>query len=219
MQSDIKIYGPQISETLERLRDLSNTLSEHPFLKSRVFSSGRTVIGSVDFVFRWKTEPIISELLDLVSLIDNSLTGLNSRYTITTKIEGESVDTDKILKSAPEVAYSFFKFYGPSISAAIKGMNDLTEKIPVLFKSTFDSHLTLIGDFDYALKWIRVPTAEEIVMVLAEVDKALAFSGVWYKVTTKGHLFYKKEVPEIQVKIEEIKREAHLEARKATRHI
>ncbi|UCE12881.1 MAG: hypothetical protein JSV04_11895 [Candidatus Heimdallarchaeota archaeon] len=218
MQSNIKIFGPQIYEGLIKLQDLSNTLSGDSSLKSKVFSSGKPVIGTYDFVFEWTSEPTIVELLKLVSLIDSSLTGLKTRYTIITTNEKATTDIDEILKSFPDVAHSFFKFYGPSISKAVEAMNTLTRKIPILLKETLDDHsLTLIGEFDYSIRWVRYPSADEIVSVLKEVDTVLTPSGVWYTVTTKGHMSYRKEEPKEQLRIREARKEAQQDARKITR--
>lgn len=218
LQSNIKLLGPQISEGINNLQDLSNNLSGNTALKSRVFSSGKPVIGTYDFVFEWVSKPTITELLELVSLIDESLTGLKTRYTIITTNKKEIVDINNILRSFPDVAHSFFKFYGPSISKAIEAMNNLTQKIPLLLKETLDDQsLTLIGEFDYSIRWVRYPSTDEIVSVLKEVDTVLTPSGVWYTVTTKGHLLYRKEEPKEQIEIREARKEAHQEARKITR--
>ncbi|MHA1975911.1 MAG: hypothetical protein ACW98F_08670 [Candidatus Hodarchaeales archaeon] len=218
MISEIRLLGPQIHSALEKLVNLSHTLEEHSSLKSKLFSHGKVVIGPVDFIFEWSSEPTIAELLNLVTLIDKSFLGLKSRYTITTK-DSDLVDVGDIIKGTPNVAYSLFKFYGPSISDALDAMNGLIDKTPLLREGVLNNKpLTLIGEFDFAIQWIRYPETDEIIEFLKEVDNALASSGVWYTVTTKGHLTYRKDDTQALLQIQKTKEEAEGEARKITRY-
>ncbi len=219
MLSEIKIYGPQIHTSLEMLVKLSQTLKEHASLKSRVFFHDKAIIGDVDFIFEWKSKPTIVELLELVSLIDKSFIGLKSRYTITTRNE-RPADIEEIIASTANIAYSLFKFYGPSISDALHAMNSLVDKTPLLREGIIDNKpLTLIGEFDFALQWIRYPETDEIITFLKEVDNILTSSGVWYTVTTKGYLTHKKDDLQALRQFRKDIDEAEGEARKATRFV
>ncbi|MHA1995147.1 MAG: hypothetical protein ACW97Z_11440 [Candidatus Hodarchaeales archaeon] len=217
MYSEIKLFGPQIHSALENLVILSQTLEEHSSLKSKVFSHGKAVIGPVDFIFEWTSVPSVVELLELVSLIDESLVELKTRYTITT-MESTHIDIENLIEETPNVGYSLFKFYGPSISKAVDAMTRLVGQIPILKEGTLDNKpLTLIGEFDFAIQWIRYPETDEIISLLKEVDNVLETSGVWYTVTTKGHLTYRKDDSEALLQIQRAKEEAEGEARKVTR--
>ncbi len=218
MLSEIKLFGPQIHNALEKLVNLSDTLEEHSSLKSKVFSHGKAIIGPVDFTFEWTSEPTIVELLELVTLIDESFLGLKSRYTITTK-DDKNIDIEEAIEDTPNGAYSFFKFFGPRISVALEAMNTLVDQLPLLREGTINNKpLTLIGEFDFAIQWIRYPETDEIISFLKEVDNVLALSGVWYTVTTKGHLSHRKDDSQALLQIQRAKEEAEGEARKVTRY-
>lgn len=104
------------------------------------------------------------------------------------------VDIENAMNKSKDVAFSFLKFYDPSISHAIERLNNLVRKIPLLKEGKLgERELTLFGKFDYWFEWVRYPSADEIISVLKEIDEVIADSGVWYTITTKGHALYKQE--------------------------
>jgi len=215
--SEIKLFGPQIHKALEKLIKLSETLKEHSSLKSKVYSHGKAIMGDIDFAFEWITKPTIDDLMELVTLIDHAFEGLLTRYSITTKNK-KIVNLEEVIESTPNIAYSFLKFYGPSISEAIQAMTRLVDQTPLLKEGNIDNKpLTLIGDYDFALKWSRYPETDDIVSFLKKIDKILASSGVWYTITTKGHLVVKEDDSQALKHIRQVKEEAEGEARKVTR--
>ncbi|MFX1511050.1 MAG: hypothetical protein ACFFCQ_00475 [Promethearchaeota archaeon] len=218
MRSNIKLFGPEISEGLQQLSVLADSLRKKSSGIGQILSSsGRAVIGEVDFFFEWKTEPTHKNISELVSQIDNSMKDLKTHYSITTETE-KAFDIDKFTMKAPNGAFSFFKFYGPSISQAISAMNNLVHTVPLLREGELgERELTMIGDFDYMFEWTRYPTVDEIMSVLKEIDKAIADSGIWYTITTKGYVPSIHEESKTRTKILEAKKEAQQDARKVTR--
>ncbi len=215
--SEIKLLGPQIHTAIEKLAQLSETLKEHSSLKTKVYSHGKAIMGEIDFTFEWISTPTIEDLMELVFLIDHSFEGLLTRYTITTKNK-EITNLEEIIETTPNIAYSLLKFYGPSISEAIQAMNRLVDQTPLLREGIIDNKpLTLIGEFDFALQWSRYPETDEIISFLEKIDEILAPTGVWYTITTKGHLVVKKDDSQALKQIRQVKEEAEGEARKVTR--
>ena len=86
MKSIIKLLGPQIAEGLEKLSKIEEFLkTESPELGSKLFFSGEAVIGEVDFYFEWKNEPTQSDIIALISVIDDKMKDVKTHYTIATE--------------------------------------------------------------------------------------------------------------------------------------
>jgi len=51
----------------------------------QIISEGSMTLGEFDFVFEWVDKPSMGKIQDLIDKIDDSLTPLGVRYTLTTK--------------------------------------------------------------------------------------------------------------------------------------
>ena len=115
MRSYIKIYGPPVLKAIKALEKVAidvpevcimDTIIEHsgPLLGvsgvfnyfsslgnvtrercDKIISRSGESLGEYDFYFEWFTEPTMEQLNDLIEKIDEALTPLGCRYTITTK--------------------------------------------------------------------------------------------------------------------------------------
>jgi len=52
---------------------------------NKIISKSGEVLGEYDFFFEWFTKPTMEQLNELIAKIDEVLTSIGSRYTITTK--------------------------------------------------------------------------------------------------------------------------------------
>jgi len=86
MESKIKIYGPPIDKAITKLLKLAEDLPtiSNGNLASGIIPSGETTMGDFDFVFHWSKDPDEKQLRELISKIDETLSDINCRYTITT---------------------------------------------------------------------------------------------------------------------------------------
>ena len=86
MESKIKIYGPPIDKAITKLLKLAKDLPtiSNGNLASGIIPSGETTMGDFDFVFHWSKIPDEKQLRKLISKIDDALSDINCRYTITT---------------------------------------------------------------------------------------------------------------------------------------
>jgi hypothetical protein len=92
MESKIKIYGPPIEKAITKLLELAEELPtiSNGNLASGIIPSGETTMGDFDFVFHWSKKPDEKQLRELISKIDDTLNGINCRYTITTSEMSDS---------------------------------------------------------------------------------------------------------------------------------
>ncbi|MHA2226590.1 MAG: hypothetical protein ACXAC8_15375 [Candidatus Hodarchaeales archaeon] len=178
MKSNIRLYGPRIPEAIERLTKLASEIKDLPI------SGGKVVFGKYDFIFNWLEDPKPTHLVVLLEKIDDSLTGLPSKYSITT----ESRHTSRVTADMGKANYTIFSFiriHGPSISKALRAIEQVILKMePTNPLETLKSSV-LIGEFDYAFEWDHWPSSDEVVSVLSAIDDAVLPTGALYTVTTK----------------------------------
>ena len=86
MESKIKIYGPPIDKAIKKLLKLAEELPSisNGNLASGIIPSGEWTMGDFDFVFHWSKDPDEQQLRELISKIDEALSGISCRYTIST---------------------------------------------------------------------------------------------------------------------------------------
>ncbi len=83
-----------------------------------------------------------------------------------------------------DIALTFVPLFGPSISSAINTLNENIENIPGIKSITGE----LLGRYDYAFEWLRVPDEDDIIGLVDAMDSILKESGVIYNIATKSKL-------------------------------
>jgi hypothetical protein len=122
----------------------------------------------------------------LIKELDAKLGVTDAKYCITTKVPDKDVLVYNFDSSEIKgVAYTFFRIYGPSLSQAIDILN---KKISEKILDIRPSKGILLGKYDYVIEWLRIPTVNEIIVLLEQIDDVLKETGVTYKVTTKSKL-------------------------------
>ncbi|UCE13843.1 MAG: hypothetical protein JSV04_01385, partial [Candidatus Heimdallarchaeota archaeon] len=110
MKSNVRLYGPRIPEAIDRLTTLANEINDLPI------SDGEVTFGKYDFVFNWKEDPKPQPLWKLLEKIDDTLTGLPAKYSLTTESRHTSRVTAEMGKKTRHTIFSFIRIHGPSIS-------------------------------------------------------------------------------------------------------
>ena len=179
--SKIKLYGPGIPKGLEILRKIKKR-DDLDF----TFEKAGTYIGEeADYEYIWTGIPTAEETLAFVALLDSEFSKCQCRYTISTSTPLDenllSVFKDK---EAANLAFTFVRLSGPSISAAISALNSKIDS----FTGIKARAGVLLGDFDYAFEWIRVPSVDDITILLKEMDEVLTPTGVTYHIGTKSRV-------------------------------
>lgn len=114
MRSYIKIFGPPVLKAIKALERVAfeipdvcimNTAieaamvqedyypmkyfrqfgSNYPERCSKIVSKSGVEVGQYDFYFEWPVEPCLEDLSNLIEKIDEALTPLGCRYTLTNK--------------------------------------------------------------------------------------------------------------------------------------
>ena len=115
MKSYIKIYGPPVLKAIKALEKIAIDLPEVcimdtiisgglPAFQTRdgvmsyfgpigipvercdkIISKSEVSLGEYDFYFEWFTEPTVEQLNELIEKIDETLTPIGCRYSITNK--------------------------------------------------------------------------------------------------------------------------------------
>jgi hypothetical protein len=184
--SQVKLYGPGIPSALKQLEKLATDLMLGKF--DIEITLAKPFIGdAADYEFVWEGVPTNEETLDFIEVLDKLILECQpTKYTITTRIP----ESDPLLArfDSPEVtgiAYTFLRIYGPSLSQAIRLLNEkITEHIAGIKSKTG----VLLGTKDYAIEWLYIPTVNDIIAFLTEVDIVLSGTGCVYKVSTKSKL-------------------------------
>ncbi|MFX1284119.1 MAG: hypothetical protein ACFFB5_10710 [Promethearchaeota archaeon] len=180
MKSNIRLYGPRIPQAIERLSNLADSLKTY-----LPISGGEVTFGKYDFIFHWQKDPKPQPLLQLLEQIDTALTGLPTKYSITTESRHTSRVTAEMGKKARHTIFSFIRIHGPSISKAVRAIEQVIQEMePTTTLDTLKSSI-LIGDYDYAFEWDHFPSSDEIVKVLKAIDEKVEPTGALYTVTTK----------------------------------
>ncbi|MFX0086868.1 MAG: hypothetical protein ACFFAU_14450 [Candidatus Hodarchaeota archaeon] len=186
--SNIRIYGPQLPEAIRRLRNLALDVKEE-----LPISNGEIIFGKYDFSFYWDEEPKPMPLLRLVERIDETLTGLPTKYSITTegyrtqRLTAES--ENRLGKSAKPAIFSFIRIHGPSISKALRAIERVVDKIENTNTLEVLKSSILVGEFDFAFEWDHWPTFDEIHSVLEAIDPEVEKTGALYTITTKKNVY------------------------------
>ncbi|MFX0014419.1 MAG: hypothetical protein ACFFB2_08790 [Promethearchaeota archaeon] len=180
MKSNVRLYGPQIPQALDRLSNLVDTIkSELPL------SRGEVTFGRYDFVFHWIEDPKHQQIFTLLEKIDDTLTGLPTKYSITSESRHTNRVTAEMGKQAHHTIFSFIRIHGPSLSKAVRAIEQVIQEMePTNTLDTLKSSI-LIGEFDYAFEWAHWPSEEEIISVLKAIDEKVTPTGALYTVTTK----------------------------------
>ncbi len=184
--SQVKLYGPGIPAALKQLEKIASDLMLGKY--DNKITLAKPFIGdAADYEFVWEGVPTNEETLDFIELLDKLILECHpTKYTITTRIP----DSDPLLSrfDSPEVtgiAYTFLRIYGPSLNQAIRHLNEkITERIKGI-KSTTG---VLLGAKDYAIEWLHIPSVNDIIALLTEIDNVLSETGCVYKVSTKSKL-------------------------------
>ncbi len=180
MKSNVRLYGPQIPQAIDRLSDLANNIKA-----DLPISRGETTFGKYDFVFHWLEDPKPQPLFLLLQKIDETLTGLPTKYSLNTESRHTSRLTAEMGKKARHTIFSFIRIHGPSISKAVRAIEKVIQELePTKTLDTLKSSI-LIGDYDYAFEWDHWPSNEEIVSVLKAIDEKVEPTGALYTITTK----------------------------------
>jgi hypothetical protein len=183
--SNIRIYGPKLPDAIVRLEKLAARIKNEGFPIIR----GEIIMGGYDFTFYWEKEPSREKVLNLVEEIDETLTGLPTKYSITTETSETHRLTAQLNRHAVHTIFSFIRIHGPSISKAIRAIEQVVDEIETT--NTLDSLKSsiLIGNYDFAFEWDHWPTFDEIHAVLAAIDKEVAPTGALYTITTKKNIY------------------------------
>lgn len=181
LKSNIRLYGPRIPEALDRLLKLSQTIDDVPI------AGGEITFGKNDFTFFWKEDPKPQPLLVLLEKIDDTLTGLPTKYSIATESRHTSRVTAEMgrREEAVYTIFSFIRIHGPSITKAIRVIEEVIQEMDITNALETLKSSVLIGKFDYAFEWDHWPTFDEIVAVLSAIDEKIEKTGALYSITTK----------------------------------
>ncbi|WP_455142808.1 hypothetical protein [Candidatus Hodarchaeum mangrovi] len=184
MKSNIRLYGPQIPAAIEALEKLTNNIATKGELP---ISQGEIVIGKYDFAFTWIEDPTPKPLLSLIEKIDESLENLPTKYSITTEsyfTSRERLFSD-MRRDIKNTIYSFIRIHGPSITKAIRAIEEVVSKLETTNMLDPLKSSILIGEFDYAFEWDHLPTVNELNEVLKAIDEKVEPTGAFYTITTK----------------------------------
>jgi hypothetical protein len=177
----IKLFGPGLVGALKELEDLKKTFE----FKNNVRYVGPFIGEEVDYMIRWERYPTPEETLALVKHLDNIFIDQGCKYFVSTDPEkGEDVFAQIEASIAADIALTFVRLIGPSISQAIDVLNKHIADFPGIKAIPGE----LIGQYDYAFEWIRIPEFQDIVGLTEIMDHLLEKTGVLYNITTKSKL-------------------------------
>lgn len=177
----IKLFGPGIALGLKKLNELGSNVKFGPNIAQALPYIG----DEADFEIIWERIPTTEETFDLVKYLDKIFIDCKCKYTVTT-ISPAAKDVLSQLEASKEqdIALTFLRLIGPSISQAIEVLNKSVADFPRIKAITGE----IIGRYDYALEWIGIPQVSDIVNLIEEMDRILEKTGVIYTVTTKSKL-------------------------------
>ncbi len=186
--SNVQIFGPQLPDALKRLQKLSQEIpNELPI------SRGENIFGKYDFVFYWNGEPKPDKLFRLVERIDDTLTGLPTKYTITTEGYKTRRITAEIERRAENTIFSFIRILGPSISKALRVIEQVVDQIETTNTLETLKSSILVGEWDYAFEWDHWPSFDEVHAVLKILDTKIGETGALYNISTKKNIYRTKK--------------------------
>ncbi|MHA1968011.1 MAG: hypothetical protein ACW964_09430 [Candidatus Hodarchaeales archaeon] len=182
--SNIIIYGPKLPEAIKRLTNLAEEVKEE-----LPISGGEITLGRYDFSFYWSEEPNPQPLFRLVERVDEALTGLPTKYSITTEGYRTRRLTAEMERRTVNTIFSFIRIHGPSISKALRAIERVVDTIETT--NTLDSLKSsiLIGEYDFAFEWDHWPSFDEIHAVLDAIDTEVEKTGALYTISTKKNVY------------------------------
>ncbi len=186
--SNIQIFGPQLPDALKRLEKLSQEISN-----ALPISSGENIFGKYDFAFYWNGEPKPDKIFQLVERIDDTLTGLPTKYSITTEGYKTRRITAEIERRAENTIFSFIRILGPSISKALRVIEQVVDQIETTNTLETLKSSILVGEWDYAFEWDHWPSFDEIHAVLKTLDTKIGETGALYNICTKKNIYRTKK--------------------------
>jgi len=177
--TQIKIYGPGISEGLQKLDELEKNKD----LRPRIKYSGIHIGEEADYEILWNEVPTPEESLDLVKYFDEIFTECNCRYTVSTNNpKAKDVIAQIEASKNQDIAFTFIRLIGPSISKAIEILNENISDLVGVKSITGE----LIGRYDYTFEWIRIPLTDDILRLSEKTDQILKDTGVIFTFSTKS---------------------------------
>ena len=84
------------------------------------------------------------------------------------------------LDESRNVTYSFLRIFGPRIFHAIYQLNTNIGEIPGIKEVGGE----LLGEYDYALEWIGIPSVRDITEILKKIDELLFETNATYQIST-----------------------------------
>lgn len=184
--SNLRIYGPQLPKAIDCLTKLTGKLISEGEIPIK---DGNIVLGKYDYQFIWSEDPNPAPLLTLVEKIDTCLTGLPTKYSITTIGEKTNRLTAEIDRRALNTIFSFIRIHGPSISKALRAIEHAIEDLAPVSQVESLKSSVLIGEYDYCFEWDHWPTFDEIHEVLKVLDRVVEPTGALYTITTKKNIY------------------------------
>ncbi|MFX0182409.1 MAG: hypothetical protein ACFE95_04925 [Candidatus Hodarchaeota archaeon] len=181
MKTEVILFGPGISTALRKLAELHEN-----FEYGENIAHSRPNVGEdADYKILWKKYPTPEETLALVKHLDEVFADSGCKYAVTSETKGGGDILAQIETSKGEdVALTFVRLIGPSISQAIELLNKNIAKFPGIKAITGE----LIGRYDYAFEWLRIPDVNDIISLSEMMDRTLAETGVIYNIATKSKL-------------------------------
>ncbi|MHA2227237.1 MAG: hypothetical protein ACXAC8_18620 [Candidatus Hodarchaeales archaeon] len=163
------------------LEDLSKTFN----YKNNIRYTGPLVGEEADYVILWQKYPSAEETLALVKHLDIIFTKCGCKYSISTDpAKGEDVFAQIEESEAEDIAITFVRLIGPSISEAIEVLNKYIADFPGIKPIPGE----LIGRYDYAFEWARIPHVQDIIRLSEIMDRLLGKTDVLYNIATKSKL-------------------------------
>lgn len=181
MKTEVILYGPGISIALKKLDELRENFE----FGKNIAHSKPNVGEEADYKILWKRNPTTEETLALVKHLDEVLADCGCKYTVTSEtVSGGDVLAQIEASKDEDIALTFIRLIGPSISQAIELLNKNITKFPGIKAITGE----LIGRYDYAFEWLRIPDISDIIRLSEMMDRVLAETGVIYTIATKSKL-------------------------------
>ena len=187
--TNLRIYGPQMPEAIKRLHNL-----EEKVIAELPIERGEINVGKYDYIYHWKKSPKPEPLLALIEQIDDTFTGLPTRYSITTEGYHTRRLTAEVDRLSLNANFSFIRIHGPSLTKALKAIEKVVEDVDITSTIQSIKSSVLVGEWDYAFEWEHFPTMDEIHNLLASIDKLVAPTGALYKISTLKNVYRTEKV-------------------------
>ncbi|MHA2073572.1 MAG: hypothetical protein ACW97X_03060 [Candidatus Hodarchaeales archaeon] len=188
--TQIKLYGPGISNGLNKLEELDKNRE----FGDKIKRSGLYIGEEADFELLWAKTPSPDDTLELVKHLDDIFQDCECRYTVSTNLP-KVIDILTQLEQSKEkdLAFTFIRLIGPSVSQAIEVLNENISNFLGVKNITGE----LIGRFDYAFEWVRIPETNDISRLSTTLDQVLKDTGVIFTISTKSktRIFNVPQVP------------------------